>query len=138
MFAKMMFSMMHERQLLVRVATATLLAGTALSDKFSYEKMGDDWADTVQGASLCNTGKEQSPIDLDLGTIMVSDMMEINGYGYSDFQIESSQMTLPTFTCTVSQGEFILNLQNGKKQLFIPDSFHLHVPSEHTVNGEHY
>ena len=76
---------------ILSVAAAALLAtSAAFTDEISYKKMGDDWADTVPGADLCKSGLEQSPINLDLTTIMVSDMMEINGYGYSDFQIESS------------------------------------------------
>ncbi len=39
----------------------------------------------IEGAELCSSGNEQSPIDLNLTEIMVSDKMELNGYGYTDF-----------------------------------------------------
>ena len=51
----------------------------------SYKQKGRDWAETVDDAELCGKGREQSPIDLTLEQIEVSDKMEINGYGYVDF-----------------------------------------------------
>ena len=54
-------------------------------DVYNYWKQGRDWADLYPGADLCRDGKEQSPIDLNLEEIMVTDKMEINGYGYVDF-----------------------------------------------------
>ena len=81
----------------------------------SYEMNGEDWGDNIPGASLCSTGREQSPIDLNLVEIEVSDKMELNGYGYTDFGVPKDQIGLPTSKINVADGEFILNLYDGKK-----------------------
>lgn len=104
----------------------------------SYWNQGRDWAEIYPGAELCRSGKEQSPIDLKFDENMVSDKMEINGYGYVDFVSTKQDIALPCFEVPVEEGEFILNLYDGKKQLFKPILFDIRIPSEHTVNGKHY
>ena len=47
-----------------------------------YTNKGEDWADTVENAQMCRSGREQSPIDLSTEVFNVSDKMQINGYGY--------------------------------------------------------
>lgn len=51
-----------------KFATAALLATAALaetSDSYDYKTNGADWGTIHEGKwSLCDTGKEQSPIDL--------------------------------------------------------------------------
>ena len=64
--------------------------------------------------------------------------MEINGYGYVDFTTTRNQFGLPCFLTKIDEGEFILNLYNGKKQHFKPIEFDIRVPAEHTVNGKRY
>ena len=46
--------------------------------------------------------------------------MELNGYGYLDFTVLKSDIKLPSFETNVTDGEFILNLFDGKKQQFNP------------------
>lgn len=41
--------------------------------------------------------------------------MEINGYGYKDFIVSKSDLQMPSFQINVDEGEFILNLADGKK-----------------------
>lgn len=64
--------------------------------------------------------------------------MELNGYGYLDFTVMKSEILLPTYETNVTDGEFILNLFNGKKQQFKPMKFYMHAPSEHTIDGKHF
>ena len=103
-----------------------------------YTNQGRDWADIYPDAELCRSGKEQSPIDLIEDETIDTDKMEINGYGYVDFTAQKAQIGLPCLEIPVEDGEFILNLFDGKKQLFKPILFDLRIPSEHTVNGKHY
>lgn len=69
---------------------------------------------------------------------MVSDMMEINGYGYQPFQVTEQDIVMPEYRIPIQEGEFILNLFDGRKQRFQPLYFDFHGPSEHTVDGEHF
>ena len=41
--------------------------------------------------------------------------MEINGYGYRDFSVNKSGIQMPSYQIDVDEGEFILNLADGKK-----------------------
>jgi len=104
----------------------------------SYLNQGRDWADIYPGAELCRNGKEQSPIDLRVDDTVVTDKMEINGYGYVDFVTTKERIAMPCLEIPVEEGEFILNLFDGKKQLFKLISFDLRIPSEHTVYGKQY
>lgn len=104
--------------------------------EFDYVKNGMDWED------LCAKGLEQSPIDLLTEDVGISDMMELNGYGYEDFEASKKNFILPEFETEFESGEFkgtfILNLHSGKKQEFNPLQFELRAPSEHTIKGVHY
>ena len=69
---------------------------------------------------------------------IVSDKMEVNGYGYLDFRVDKSEIEVPGYHIPVTDGEFILNLHDGKKQIFKPFDMHIHCPSEHSLNGKFY
>ena len=73
-----------------------------------------------------------------LEDVSISESMELNGYEYVDFDVAKSQVHLPDYKTDVKHGELILNLFDGKKQLFKPMSFKIHAPSEHTLNGKHF
>ena len=64
--------------------------------------------------------------------------MELNGYGYVDFKLLQEDIRMPSYEIDVPEGEFILNLPDGRKQMFKPFQFNLHSPSEHTINGQHF
>ena len=64
--------------------------------------------------------------------------MELNGYGYVDFRVQPMEIKMPSYKTSVVEGEFILNLHDGRMQKFKPIEFNLHSPSEHSVNGEHF
>ena len=70
--------------------------------------------------------------------VLFSESTEINGYGYTNYSVERGSITLPDVESVIPDGEFIINLPNGKQQRFVPEYFDFHMPSEHTVNGEHY
>ena len=108
--------------------------GQIFDVSFDYSNRGEDWAETVKGAELCKIGREQSPIALDYKNVSYSDKMELNGYGYTDFKASKTDIQLPLFKVQLDEGEFILNLYDGKKQLFKPIQFELHLPSEHTID----
>ena len=59
-----------------------------------YRRQGKDWGyrGNDRDEALCRFGSEQSPIDLTLEQIDVSDKMEINGYGYVDFTVTKQQI----------------------------------------------
>ena len=44
----------------------------------------------------------------------LSALMELNGYGYLDFTAKRSDIELPYFKTAVTDGEFILNLYDGR------------------------
>ena len=60
---------------------------------------------------------EQSPINITPTSqdIEFSDKMEINGYGYEDFNVSKKNIIMPSYITPVSEGEFILNLYDGRK-----------------------
>lgn len=45
---------------------------------------------------------------------------------------------MPNYQMNLSEGEYILNLPNGKLQHFKPMQIDLHAPSEHTIEGRQY
>ena len=114
--------MMARRSFLGRCVTAAAgivlapLSEAALSDEIPpYTDEGRDWDRVVDGAEICGRGKEQSPIDLATEEVYLSQKMELNGYGYENFNAVKSDISLPTYRVLVDSGEFILNLYDGKK-----------------------
>ena len=41
--------------------------------------------------------------------------MELNGYGYVDFKLLQEDIRMPSYEIEVPEGEFILNLPDGRK-----------------------
>ena len=71
-----------------KYATAAILAVSSYaetSDSYDYITLGADWGTIHEGKwSLCDTGKEQSPIDLKMAA-STNDSIELVGYNYFDF-----------------------------------------------------
>ena len=67
--------------------TGALLAAAAMAatKETKYNLNGSDWG---QISTTCDTGKEQSPIDLKTDTD-TSDKMEIIGYNYYDWSLQN-------------------------------------------------
>ena len=121
------------------VLCAGLMAYTAnaAAGEFDYNDLGASWGEV---AALCEYGKEQSPINLSKSGVEWSDKMQLNGFGYKDYPsgkfAERSDHTI--VVNGVADGEFELNFFDGSQSVFKPLQFHLHAPSEHTVNGKNY
>lgn len=64
--------------------------------------------------------------------------MEINGYGYLPYALSKADVLMPEFRFPCEEGEFILNLYDGRKQRFRPLYFDFHSPSEHTVDEKYF
>ena len=120
-----------------RTFSSALFASVASAAAADYTTNGADWHD------LCEFGKEQSPIDLTGATD--NGKMELIGYNYYDFKVNTSFKTTDV-TKTISfdtdalrkKAELELNFADGSKSYFQPLQFHFHSPSEHTVDGKHY
>ena len=74
----------------------------AADGPLDYSSNGANWGTTL--AKMCDTGREQSPIDLDWAedSFTYSDVMEVRGTNYSDIasstlgsKVTSSSVTVP-------------------------------------------
>lgn len=120
--------MMFRTSMLVAVAAA---AGA------DYSSQGDNWGLTVP---LCDSGVEQSPINLVTTGTTETRSMALHGFGYEDFTIPTSDVERSTVKVqtNVEAGEFHLHHADQGVLKFAPAQFHLHAPSEHTVDGIQY
>ena len=116
---------------------SSLLAVSVLSGAADYTNNGSDWPD------LCQTGMEQSPIDLTSDTD-TSDKMEIIGYNYYDFvktghsDSDFSRKIDFNDDALRANAELQLTFADESQSYFTPKQFHFHAPSEHTVDGYLY
>jgi carbonic anhydrase len=116
---------------------ASVLFATAVSAGYAdYTLNGANWG------GLCAHGVEQSPIDLTDDTVP-SNKMEVVGYNYYDFKVNSSfKPEDVTFTTAFdidalrTNAELQLTFADGSQSYFTPLQFHFHAPSEHTVDGK--
>ena len=113
-----------------KFATAASLAASVLaetSDSYDYKTNGADWVTIHSGKwYLCDTGKQQSPIDLK-ASAATNDYVELIGYNYFNFDGANSdplstnlgkKMNFPT-----PQNEdamLKLVLAGGKSETFTP------------------
>ena len=117
--------------------TGSLLAVSVFSAAADYTQNGADWPE------LCQTGLEQSPIDLSSDTD-TSDKMEIIGYNYYDFvkagfsDTDFSQKLDFGDDQLRANAELQITFADESQSYFTPKQFHFHAPSEHTVNGNLY
>lgn len=115
---------------------AALIASVALADGgvYDYAQNGDDWSSLN---AICGNGKHQSPINLK-SDATVADHLRLDfnkGYGSSSVQISKEKYT---FKQAWSQGGFTKTTKDNTKQEFVPAQYHIHMPSEHTVDSKHY
>lgn len=119
-----------------------LIAATqAASGVYTYDENGADWGSVE---SLCDTGKEQSPIDLFLFPTVTDKNMKIEGFEYRNYAADAGlvinkktgtmQMDVTDGRLNVTfppeEGSTINSASN-----FYPAQLHFHSPSEHTVGG---
>ena len=105
-------------QLILRVSFCTEHANTRdLRHGFEkipdYSQKGANWAETMLGSNLCDTGKEQSPINLRYNQAKYSEKMEMNGYGYKNFILKKEEIEMPNYLLKLEEGEYTLDLANG-------------------------
>ena len=118
---------------------------TATSDYYSYETNGADWGTIHDGKwSLCDTGKEQSPIDLRTNAPF-NTKLQLRRYNYFDFDgsysepLSSNKGRKVNFpTCTRKDAMLRLITASNIQESFAPAQLHFHAPSEHTVDGRFY
>lgn len=128
-----------EAALAMTAATAFAAGG---GSSWHYTQNGADWG-SIDEYSLCGTGKQQSPIDLTQDGAKSSDSMELNGSGYKNYANAGVYWTGgKTMQVSIAddgnQGQFTIDFWDGSSSTFVPLQFHLHGPSEHSVNGKLY
>lgn len=128
-----------EAALAMTAATAFAAGG---GTAWHYKSNGSDWGSKSE-YSLCGTGTQQSPINLTKAAALASENMEVNGSNYNNYETAGVYWTGgKTMQVSIAddgnQGEFTIDFWNGTSQTFVPLQFHLHGPSEHSVDGKLY
>lgn len=100
-----------------------------------YTEMGRNWE------GLCATGKEQSPIDLTNQSM--ENKLSIAAVGYKNFEgtakLKDLGKTLQVDMADPAEsGTLELTFADGTKGKYNPLQFHVHAPSEHTLNGDYF
>ena len=133
-------------------ALLALKSHAAGGSDYDYKVNGADWSLLLNPAyEVCQTGKEQSPIDLTAATTsdtyvksVINETMELIGYNYFHFQVTDNifdaenlawTTNLPSADGLLEKTELEITFFDGKKTSFSPLQFHLHAPSEHSVDG---
>ncbi len=89
------------------------------------------WSELTENFSICNTGKNQSPIDL--ASILEAEMPKLD-FNYQTLGHLLEENTGHAIQEVVQPGNMV-RLQEKAYEL---KQFHFHSPSEHTVRGRHY
>ena len=100
---------------------------------YNYNQNGADWG---IDSPLCDTGVEQSPIDLTAATL--SEKLMLSLADYENYVTGDVKLKDHTLEFGVTDG--VLSLAFGDDQLpadFNPLQFHFHAPSEHVIDGEY-
>lgn len=122
---------------LMKTFVASLLAASAFAASYNYKQNGADWGSV---AATCDTGVEQSPIDLIREGAYVStdsELAQLNGYGYMNYdKLKVTDNGHTVVSNLTPEAEYQINFFDGSMSVFSPLQFHFHAPSEHTINGE--
>jgi len=120
-----------------------LFAATAMAaTDWHYKTNGAEWHEVIvdgNALEICKSGTQQSPIDLTKASSASAEGMQVNGYAYKDYPsltVVNNGHTIKV--AGVTDGVLDLNLASGTKETFNPQQFHMHAPSEHTVDGKNY
>ena len=130
------------------------------ADNFDYENKGSDWHTIVlkkPDGTLkdspeypgCGTGTEQSPIDIITKDAELQSDAELIGYNYYDFPLnawnyrDNDPSLKMDFLDEDKRKKVEFKIVYNEKieneyQMFIPDWFMFHVPSEHYVDGKQF
>ena len=132
--------------LVLLFSTSCSADGGAYVGSWNYYKQGSDWTST------CATGKSQTPIDIPL-----SDKDHSNSNNENTIHLEESDELEIELEVVPLLNQYVQDLNytnkvsfgNGTGVLFVQDNegvdelfkllqFHIHAPSEHTFDGEHF
>ena len=130
---------------------SALLAYSALAagaKDYDYKVNGKDWGPEINSKYAdCVNGREQSPINLTTSTAVVNEQIELIGYNYYDFPVTDLlvkmddpawTVTIPSMNGKLEKAELELTISDGSDEFFTPRQFHVHAPSEHSVEGKLY
>jgi len=109
-----------------------VLGVNAAEGVFNYKQNGYDWG---QSYELCDKGREQSPIDLKGGFPSWKVDVELSKRYKDYFDASITEETGATVKVNFKDGGMKLTFDSGSKADFVPLQFHVHAPSEHSVDG---
>ena len=87
------------------------------SAAYDYKLSGSDWGAEY---SLCATGKEQSPIDLNDSLAKKSDTIALRGFNYPNYISQTLNRNTANTLPTDINSEFEVTFDDGHKQNFYP------------------
>ena len=135
------------------------MSAHAADGKVDYTDNGDSWK---LENPFCNDGVLQSPIDLttqieivgdNKNKAIINEKMEVIGYNYFNFPLTADDFKEfptkidPTWKVDFpkenakgvkNRAELNITFWDGSKEYFTPLQFHMHAPSEHSVDGKLY
>ncbi|WP_227939891.1 carbonic anhydrase [Alkalihalobacillus deserti] len=104
--------------------------------KWTYEgETGtENWHTLHPEFAPCADGKEQSPVDIDLAKVKLDQTLEELQINYSPTQF-TLQNNGHTFQLNDPTGSNTIVVEGEEYKLL---QMHFHIPSENTINGEHF
>jgi carbonic anhydrase len=125
----------HIQKIIILLASVIATSLSAEDAKWSYsgETGPENWAEISEDYALCKTGKNQSPVNIDLKATASADKKGIKfNYG----------LIIPD--SIVNNGKFIQADVSMGTDITVDDiefelkSLQFHMPSENTVDGQHF
>lgn len=118
------------------VLAGILTVATQAAGGYDYSMNGKNWGETYP---LCDSGREQSPIDLEMNNVQGNGDMSIQGWGYENFpKAKVSWNSNSVGASFDSNAELLITFPDQSGNIYTPIQLHIHSPSEHTVNGRYY
>jgi len=119
------------------IVASVISTGTMAGEGYSHwgyqgNEGPEHWGDLIAKYATCKTGKAQSPIDINFGS-MAKGIIDDIKFIYKDI---SPEVLNNGHTIQVNYGNGSAIKVNGQEYKLA--QFHFHTPSENTVNGKHY
>ena len=99
---------------------------------FNYSRHGVDWEEE------CETGTEQSPININTRTVVKCDENFNVAVYFNETNITSETENLGTTFKSFGNWSTLVWNWNSTQYSFDCSQFHFHAPSEHTINGDYF